>query len=313
MTDQADLFLEAACTREQFPTRQAWLDGRRQSLGASDAAAVLGLHPWKSPLSLYAEKVTPPTADDAAQAEAAAWGLRLEPLIAEEYARVTGRALTEPEPWTFYRSKAYPFLTASFDRRILGDPRGVGVLQLKTAGAYAAETWEEEPPLAYQIQTQQEMLVAGATWGALAVLIGGQRFRYFDLTRSERFLAVLVERAERFWTGVLGRTPPAADGSVATREALRRLYPEATPGAIVELPAEAEAWDAARLDAIARLKAAEAEKDAAENALRAALGPAETGLLPNGVTYTYKSTERKGYTVAPTTVRTLRRTAAPDA
>ena len=41
----------------QFADREQWLDIRSHGIGSSDAAAVLRLSPWKSPLALYAEKV----------------------------------------------------------------------------------------------------------------------------------------------------------------------------------------------------------------------------------------------------------------
>ena len=62
-----------------------------------------------------------------------------------------------------------------------------------------------------------------------------------------------------------------------------------------------------RLAALEALKIAEAAKTAAENHLKAALGEAETGVLANGVAYTWKASERKGYVVEATSVRTLRR------
>ena len=37
-------------------SRDAWLVARRHSLGGSDAAAVMGLNPYKSPFALWAEK-----------------------------------------------------------------------------------------------------------------------------------------------------------------------------------------------------------------------------------------------------------------
>ena len=35
----------------------AWLEGRRQGIGSSDAPAVLGLSPWACALDVYSSKV----------------------------------------------------------------------------------------------------------------------------------------------------------------------------------------------------------------------------------------------------------------
>lgn len=306
MTQQPELLSTEPWTREAFPTKEAWLKGRRQGIGASEASAVLGLNPWKSPLQLYGEKLEL-VEPDATESEAMEWGLRLEPLIADKYAAATGRKLADPEPFTLYRSRAYEFMTASFDRLITGDPRGLGVLQIKTTGAFKAEDWEDEPPVYYQVQVQQECAVLGATWGSLAVLIGGQRFRWFDLARNDRFVGLLVEREAAFWQRLITMDPPPVDGSDSAREILRRLYPKETAGLVVNLPADVIDWDAELQALKVGLKGSEARKQELENKIKAILGEAETGICTNGLQFTWKASERKGYVVEATTVRTLRR------
>lgn len=307
MSKQAELIPEGPYTREEFPTKDAWLKGRRHGIGASEASAVLGLNPWKSALQLYAEKLEI-AEPDAAESEAMEWGTLLEPVIAERYAGVTRRELAPVEPFTIYRSRTHPFMTATFDRLIVGDPRGLGVLQVKTANAFKAGEWDEdEPPVYYQVQTQQEAAVAGATWGSLAVLIGGQRFRYFDFERNDRFLAVLVEREEAFWQRLLTQDPPEVDGSDSARDILRRLYPRETPGLVVNLPGDVIEWDAELQQIKAGLKGGESRKQELENKIRAAIGEAEAGICTNGLTYTWKASDRKGYVVEATVTRTLRR------
>lgn len=306
MSQQPELIVNEPYTREEFPSKEAWLKGRRFGIGASEASAVLGLNPWKSPLQLYAEKLEL-AEPDAVESEAMEWGLLLEPVIADRYRAATGRKLADPEPNTLYRSREHDFMTASFDRLIVGDPRGVGVLQIKTTGQFKADDWEDEPPVYYQVQTQQEMAIAGATWGSLAVLIGGQRFRWFDLARNDRFVGLLIEREAAFWQRLVTMDPPPVDGSDSAREVLRRLYPRETPGLVVNLPGEAMEWDNGLRVLKDSIKGNEEMKQELENRIKAAIGEAECGVLPNGTTYTWKASERKGYVVEATTVRTLRR------
>lgn len=303
---QADLLTTEPWTREEFRTKEQWLKGRRFGIGASEASAVLGLNPWKSALALYAEKleIAEPSAEET---EAMEWGIALEPVIAEKYAARTGRKLADPEPFTIYRSRKHEFMTATPDRFILGDPRGLGVLQIKAVGAFKAEEWETEPPVYYQVQVQQEMAVSGATWGSLAALIGGQRLLWYDLARSERFVKVLAEKEAVFWARLVAMDPPPVDGSESAREVLRRLYPKETPGLVVNLPGEAVEWDTELQALKDQGKAYEAKRTELENRIKAAIGEAESGVLPNGTTYTWKASERKGYVVEPTITRTLRR------
>lgn len=292
-------------TPETYDTREGWLAARRNGIGASEAPDVVGVG-WRSPMTLYAEKlglVEP----DAMEAERLEWGLLLEPVIAARYEAVTGRRVRRPPAHTLYRSRVHPFMVFSPDGFVQDAHRGRGVLQIKTAGSHRAGDWDDEPPLAYQVQVQHELAVADVAWGALAVLIGGQRFRHYEIERNERFLATLIEREAEFFDRLQRHEPPAVDGSDATRELLRRLYPREMPGLVVNLPADVIEWDAALLEAKRARKAADDQITGYENQIKAALGDAEAGVCTNGVTYTWKASERKGYTVAPSVTRTLRR------
>jgi putative phage-type endonuclease len=294
---------------ETYPDRAAWLDARRSSLGGSDSPKILGLSRWGSPMSVYADKLGL-VPDDAAHQEAAEWGLLLEPLVAARYQRETGLEVLDPGRYTLIRRPGQPPLHTSPDRFVEHPTRGRGLLSVKTTSAYQAEAWIDGVPLAYQVQSQHEMLVTGLAWSAVAVLIGGQTFRYVDcLERDDRFLAALVEQLAAFWTDVETQTPPAVDASAACQAVLRRLYP-VDSGETIALPAELLAIDAQWQDAKKHLTHWQTEKDRTENHLRAALGAAAVGLLPDGTKWTNKTQTRKEYVVPAATYRVLRRTEA---
>lgn len=285
--------------------RAAWLAERRTGLGSSDAPIIAGVSSWKSPFQLWGEKVGLPTEE--LDGEWLEWGIRLEPVIAEKYAEETGRRLVDPEPFTVLRHPERPWCLATIDRYVADAGQPLGVLELKTAASWKADEWADEPPVAYQVQLQHQLAVTGASWGSLAVLIGGQRFRWCDLPRNDRFIAILLEREAAFWRRVETGDPPPVDGREGTRELLQALYPESTPGQVVALPGAALAWDQQRLEAHAQVQHWTERKTEAENLLKQAIGPAERGIAPNGVTYVWATTTRKAYSVAATTVRTLRR------
>ena len=82
---------------------QAQIDIRKTGIGASEIGAVAGLSPYAGPLDIYLRKLE--LVEDNA-GEAALWGQRLEPIIAEEYERRTGIKLSQgetrrhpKEPW----------------------------------------------------------------------------------------------------------------------------------------------------------------------------------------------------------------------
>jgi putative phage-type endonuclease len=288
-----------------FDSRDAWLDARKSGIGASDAAAVLGVSQWRGPLQVYCDKLGIAQTDPA-EVEAMEWGLALETPIAARYQRETGRTVIDPGPFTIHRSPEHPFMLATVDRFIDTPDRGRGVLEIKTTGGFRGE-WDTDAPLPYQIQIMHQMAVTGLAWGSLAVLVGGQKFLWMDVERNDEFIAALVEREREFWQRVQDQNPPPPDASESCRELLKRLYPREAPGQVIALPPDAAKWDAQRREAKAAMDVASASCREAENLLIAALGEAEVGLLPDGTRYSYKSQNRKGYTVEPATFRVLRR------
>lgn len=290
-------------------TREEWLVARQHSIGASEAASALGLNPWKSAYQLWAEKtglITPANLD---QNEAVIWGKRLEEPIAQHYQQVTGRKVVNLGDFFVQRHPDLPFLTCTLDRQIEaanGTPEGA--LEIKTAGVRAAEDWESEPPLHYQVQLHQQLLVTGMTWGSLAVLIAGQKFLYSDHQRREDFERWLIQRLQEFWQHVQDRTPPPVDASNSTRETLHRIFPREVEGPAITLPAEAIVWTAGLDEIKEQIKALDARKTLLENQIKSSIGEAARGILPDGsAAYSWKVTHKAAYQVAEQDVRILRK------
>ena len=285
-----------------YPDRATWLTARRAGIGASEAPALIGVSRWSSPLRLYAEKLG--LAEPIDETEAMRWGTALEPIVADRYVEETKREVLAPPPFTIYHRPDRPWMLATPDRFVTKSARGVGGLEIKTTGFLKAEEWSEEPPLRVEVQAQQQMCVMGWTWVSIAVLIGGQRFLWCDVERNDPFIARLIECGEAFIDRLKRQDPPPADATA--HDLLAKLYPTAD-GQSVPLPAAALAWDATRLEAQEQLKHWKAVQDEADALLKGAMGAATFGVLPDGTTYRWKASERKGYVVRATTVRTLRR------
>lgn len=295
------------------PTRESWLAERQTGLGASDAAVVLGISSWSTPYELWAEKTGLIEAKDLSDKEFVQWGHRLEGVIGEAYAEKTGRTVTRWPQYTIARHNEHDWMICTPDATQIGhpanDPPGFqkrGDLQIKTANQYKLCEWEAEPPLAYQVQLQHELAVTGDEWGTLAVLIGGQTSREFDALRNERFIAALIEQEEEFWDRVLSDDPPPVDGSKATTAALLKLHPKDS-GEAIDLPADSAKWDKELAEITASLEKLEARETELKNLLRDAMGGATYGLLPDGGRWSWKTQNKRGYTVAPTSPRILRR------
>jgi putative phage-type endonuclease len=286
----------------ELSPRETWLAERRTGIGASDAAAVLGVSPYKSAFELWAEKTGFADADSLDGKEHVEWGLRLERPIAEAFAERTGRDVSLRPQFYIQRHPSLPWMLATPDAE---DDTG-RLVQIKTCNAFLAREWEVEPPLPYQIQVQHEMAVTGAERATLVVLIGGQKLKWFDLDRNERFIDAMTPKLAAFWEAVLTKAAPEVDGSAATARVLAKLHPNRN-GEAVTLNADCAEWAAQLEAAKAKIKAAEVDEQWAKNRLIAAIGDASIGVLPDGARYSLTTQTRKEHVVKESTFPVLRR------
>lgn len=298
------------------PDRAAWLRARHDGIGASESAALFGLSPYHDRFSLWAKKIGhDDTADDEEvleiedpRAERMEWGHLLEGPIAAKFEQRSGARLWHHSDFCIARHERLPFMLATVDRFILEHPEypaKEGVLEIKNTSNFRA--WQDGPPLNHQCQAQHQLAVTGRDYAVLAVLMGGNSLRFWEIERNDQFIGELEAEVEAFWESVLTRTPPEVTGHKACLEAVKRLHP-ADNGTEVVLPDEAGIWWSKLMNAKAMESAAEAEKREAEARLREAIGDATFGLVPGGLRLSLKTTTRKGYTsvVEPCTYRTLR-------
>lgn len=203
----------------QGMSREQWLAVRRGGIGSSDAAAAVGLSPYKSPLELWLEKTGRKEGPDLSQSEAVFWGTTLEAIIANVYANRTGNKVRRVN--AVLQHPDHPFMLANLDRAVGSE----GVLEVKTAGGHSAQFWEEGVPEHYQCQVIHQLAVTGKAWADVAVLIGGQDFRIYRIERDESQIVDLIERETAFWHLVESDVQPAVDGSESSASALAFLYP----------------------------------------------------------------------------------------
>lgn len=299
----------AATPVESIDERAEWLAARKTGIGGSDAPVVMGVSPWKSPYALWCEKTG--LESDFVDNEVTRWGRLLEPVIADEYERITGRKLIDLGSHTIQRHPKRSWQICTHDRLIEDcDGRGRGVLSIKYVGSMAAreweETWQEEQgPLYYRVQSQHEMAVSDLHWGAFAVYIWGQGLKHTDFERNDNFVESLVDEERAFWKRVETGEAPPVDGKESTTRALKRLYPKDS-GKVVDLPPQFRAWrdEMVHLETVA--KSAEKRIEHLRNEVRKVLGDASEGRFDGRTVCTYRTVKNKGSVVAPYEYRTLR-------
>lgn len=210
-------------------SRQEWLTVRNQGIGASDAAAAIGISPYQSRLELWMIKTGRMSSeltnapDDLGSPMY--WGNVLEPIVAEHYSRKTGlkvrrvnSVLQHPDP-----DKAW--MLANLDYAVVGSD-DVQILECKTAGEYGARLWQDGVPDYYQCQVQHQLAITGKQVADVAVLICGQEFRIYRIERDDDLIRELIELEREFWQFVETDTPPPSDCSVSADKALRALHPK---------------------------------------------------------------------------------------
>ncbi|HEX7098934.1 MAG TPA: YqaJ viral recombinase family protein [Acidimicrobiia bacterium] len=286
------------------PGRAEWLAIRRTGLGASDIAAILGMSPWSSPYTVWAEKVE---GYEREPNEAMAWGKRLEDVIRAQFAEETG-LYVGPELMVVRDGGVLPVVFATIDGFVHDDggdrddpaDGALGVVEIKTDGSF--RRWDEVPDH-YQIQVQWQLLATGLDMAWVACLHGGRRFEVYEVPADERVQQVVYERATEWWRQhIVDGEPPEIDGSDATTRVLADLYPESS-----DAEAELDEKAMAAVATLRILKDQEQELKAAitrmENEVKAALGDAGVGVFEGRPVVRWRTVSRKEYVVKASTFR----------
>ena len=261
-----------------------WLGYRKQGIGGSDASVVCGINKYKSPVELWMEKTDQIPHQEAG--EAAYWGTQLEALVRTEFTKRTGIEVKQIRQ--LLQSEEYPFMLANLDGVCEHPDLGPLIFEAKTASAYKAAEWEDAIPDEYQLQVQHYMAVTGYQGAYVAVLIGGNSFKWKFIERDEELISMLIEMESAFWNHVQDCTPPPLDGSDASARFLSERFPNSVPKSQIELPDTAADLLAQYDEAIEQLEAVTEQKQRAENLLKEMLGDNEIGTAGDRV-ITWKS------------------------
>jgi putative phage-type endonuclease len=287
------------------PSSPEWLALRKQGIGGSDAGAVCGLNPHRTPYQVWADKVNPTVPEDREETESQLWGKLLEAPVRDEFSHRTGIEVhTFPR---MVRNTDYPFMLANIDG-LVGDPT------VKLTGVYEGKTtkfpdqWivnddgSVNVPFLYVIQGMHYLAVLGLerVYYACLILVGPE-LRIAEVEVNPNLIADLIEIEEAFWAKVIEREPPEVSaGDVSTLK--KRWQPEA--GKSIELPASFIPALKVRAQRKHQIDTLKKDMDQIDAEIMALMGDAEIATVANkGVVATWKASSRKEYTVAAWTGR----------
>ena len=210
-----------AINKIAYANREEWLDLRKKYIGGSDAAAIVGLNPYSSPYSLWAEKTGRVAGFEGNITTKV--GAYLEDLVAEMFTDETGKKVRRQNRMVV--NDDYPWACADVDRLIIGED---AILEIKTTNSLGNMRMlrNGEYPTQYYCQMTHYLAVTGAKKAYLAVLINCREFKWFELERDEDEIRALMEEERKFWELVKSDTPPQTIGNPADETTLQTLYPE---------------------------------------------------------------------------------------
>lgn len=251
--------------------KDEWLELRRKGIGGSDAAAIVGLDRYRSAFDVYAEKIglKPEQPDN----EAMRQGRDLEQYVAERFMEATGKKVRGRN--AMLQHPEYPFITANIDRWVVGENAG---FEAKTTSVLNRCKFSQgEFPPNYYVQCMHYMAVTGAEKWYLAVLVLNKAFHVFEIQRDENEMQALIEAEKDFWENhVLKQIPPTPDGSEATSEVIKQLFPEARERAEIALFGYEDKIQL-YLELDAKVKEFESERDKLKQELQLVMADAEIG------------------------------------
>ena len=159
-----------------FEDEKAWLKGRLNGIGGSDASAVVGKNPYKTNIELFEEKTGRRIAPDISEKPYVIYGKEAEQFIRELFRLDYPQYQVTHHEFRILQSLEYPFMQASLDGELVDQDGRKGILEIKTTNILQSmqyEKWKDRIPDNYYIQILHYLLVTGYEFPYPALLAFG--------------------------------------------------------------------------------------------------------------------------------------------
>ena len=209
-----------AVYKRTYPSREQWLEARRNRIGGSDAAACMGLNPYKDNVTFWEEKMGLTVPEDISDRPYVRYGTEAETYLRGMFALDFPEYRVEYSENNMYLNTRYPWMHASLDG-VLVDPEGrYGVLEIKTTEIQRGSQrvkWDGRIPDNYYCQVLHYLAVTEYEFAVLkAQLKSGtgmdtrMEIRHYLIERSEveEDIQALVEAEKKMYDCIQsGRRP----------------------------------------------------------------------------------------------------------
>jgi len=307
-------------------SRDEWLALRKGTVGFSEVPALFGVHDHLTPFELFAIK-SGTYQKQFARTEIRENSIHLPPVERGNFVESKAFELTRMlrPAWTvvpnqipggdfFVDREARMSCTPdAFLQR--PDRNGRGALQIKNMiEAVFNRDWKLEdgfePPLSVAIQAIGDAVMSGCSWACAGALIVGFNvdFYLFEIDLNSKIMNRARELIADFWRRILDHDPYPPD-YLRDVDVIKSIYANDDGGEVDLSGNERAAKIIAAREGLKRIEAAgnaaEKERKILDAELIHILGNATHGRLADGLVVEAKAVRRAGFTVAPTSFRTV--------
>lgn len=254
---------------------------RSKFLGGSDAAAVMGLSPYATPVELWQQKTgrKPKPEPDAAQRKRFERGHKLEPFIRDmviERLQAEGLEVELVACNEVYNDPEHPFLACEvdFELKLTGTmPIGMDIVEFrgehvnadaKSVTGFARKKWgvehTEDVPIEYAAQFMHGLMVTGRRYCLVAALRSFDDVNIYWTVRDDETIAGMRPKLVSFWIDhVQADVPP----DPLVFDDIKALFPLDDGQAV-----EADPEIAEKVEQLRTIKSQISEWEKAEEALK---------------------------------------------
>jgi len=285
---------------------------RKDSVGASDVAAILGISPFRTASDIYLEKTT--NLDDADMADSMAirvgetvelslvkygYDQAIHPMLNHKI--VLGELVFDHKVVGKSGSPKH----ANLDGMVLDEETGEPCLVIEAKTTSVPEHWgptgSQKIPAHVMAQVQFQMGLLGVKHSIVATLLSAYRLelRTYLIPFDEELFETICSTVDDFWGGfVETRTRPHL--SLPSRDTLRLIKRDPSKEIAISSVAYTDLVRAKE-----RMAQAKESLEDCQKAVISELDDCEVGVCPEGIV-TYREQNRKSYTVKATKNRVLR-------
>ena len=254
-------------------TKKEWLLKRKEGIGGSDVASILGISPYKSSVSVYLDKISDELETYTLDNYKVEIGEKLEDFVAKEFTLRTNKKVRNVNG--ILKNEKYPYSIANIDKAVVGER---AFLECVVTNSFNKKKYKSEVPPHIKAQCYHYMAITGATHCYVAILVGNEELIIHTLNRDEDAIDEIMKIEKEFWdTYVLGNNIPLPDGSDDYSKFISGIYEDSIDEVLVIFEKEEVV---SRYDEIkSKMKELDKEKKSMEQFFKSQMGNYEVAFI----------------------------------